>query len=128
MSIKDRKYTRIILPKDKRAETRILIMSGKADKGDVTSAEEFDATVMNFSEGGLGFSTLRRGFRKLCSLDKLVILNIIGEPPFDEMTGLSLEVKWVLDNSEFSHLGFGCQFQDISDELKDRLRQYIRTF
>ena len=128
MSIKDRKYTRIILPKDKRAETRILIVSGDADTEPVTSAKEFDATVINLSEGGLGFSTLRQGFRKLCSLDKLMILSVIGESPFDDMTGLSLEIKWVLDNSEFSHLGFGCQFKDISEELKDRIRGYIKTF
>lgn len=128
MSIKDRKYTRIILPKDKRAETRILIISSGGTTGIGSSSKEFDATVMNFSEGGLGFSMLRTGFWKLASLDNLIILNVMGEPPFNAMTGLSLEVKWVLDNSEFSHLGFGCQFKDISEELKDKIREYISTF
>lgn len=126
MSIKDRKYRRIILPKGKRAETRIaLVVSNENANSD---SREFDATVMNFSEGGLGFSMTRIGFWKLNSLDRLNILSISGEPPFDAMTGLNLEVKWVLDSSELSHIGFGCEFKDISDELREKVRDYILTF
>lgn len=128
MSKKDRKYTRIILPKDKRAETKILLVPSKDVLASGEPEKEFEATVMNFSEGGLGFSMLRKGFWTLRSMDNLVILSVVGLPPFDEMAGISLEVKWVLDNSELAHIGFGCQFQNISDALRDKLRSYIATF
>lgn len=128
MSLKDRKYRRIILPKEKRAEARILLVPDESAEKSGSRLREFDATVMNFSEGGLGFSMQRTGFWKLCSLDRIRISGISGEHPFDEMEGLTLEVKWVLDSSELSHIGFGCEFKDINDELREKVRQYLLSF
>jgi c-di-GMP-binding flagellar brake protein YcgR len=127
MSKKDRKYRRIILPKDKRAETMISLLADDEGKKD-SDPESIKATVMNFSEGGLGFSMLRKGFWKLSSLDMIIINSITGEPPFSDMTGLKLQIKWVLDNSELEHIGFGCEFKDIPEELRSRVREYIESF
>ena len=128
MSIKDRKYRRIILPKDKRAETVISLLTDRSDEENNSGSRKINAIVMNCSEGGLGFSILRKGFWKLCSLDVIKIDSITGESPFNEMSGLSLQIKWVLDNSELEHIGFGCEFKDIPDELRDKVKEYINTF
>lgn len=104
MSIKDRKYRRIILPKDKRAETVISLLTDRSDEENNSGSRKINAIVMNCSEGGLGFSILRKGFWKLCSLDMIKMNSISGESPFTEMSGLSLQIKWVLDNSELNIL------------------------
>jgi c-di-GMP-binding flagellar brake protein YcgR len=87
--------------------------------------ERVSVPVLNLSAGGIFFTWNRENPVHFQSGDSLVLLEISGLRELEFLTRIEMKVVWVLDHAGLNHIGYGCEFQNIPDPVRDRINRYV---
>ncbi|MBU0729234.1 MAG: PilZ domain-containing protein [Proteobacteria bacterium] len=85
------------------------------------------ANVMNMSVGGLHFTLKRDDNIKLKVGDHLILTKIVGNAPIQLVVNIETKIKWVLDHHLMKHIGYGCEFMDLPDIVKEQIVDFVDT-
>jgi c-di-GMP-binding flagellar brake protein YcgR len=121
-NIEQRKYKRLYFPKD---ETIRAVFTFSGDKQLI-----FDSKVLNLSELGLGLVVRKSDTNAADDLkagDILHLKEIVGNPDLEFVREIKSEIRWVANAQWMDNIGFGCEFIDISAELREKIDSYINV-
>ena len=76
--------------------------------------DPLEADVMNLSEDGVCLT-----YRK----NLVILTRLKGITPELEFDELRIEVRWIMDDNFFEHEQIGCKILNVSDSLKEQIRQ-----
>lgn len=88
-----------------------------------------DSKVLNLSESGLGLVVRRNAGNAANDLkdgDILHLKEIVGAPDLKFIREIKSEIRWVVNAQWMDNIGFGCEFINISAELRKKIRSFIR--
>ena len=91
------------------------------------SGNPFSANVLNLSSGGLQFSQERNGAVVLQPGDTLNLVGLVGVAGLQFVEDVTMEVRWIIDQSFLSVISAGCQFVDLSDEHQQQIELVVET-
>ncbi len=115
-AIEQRKFKRFFFPTDEMFRA---IFSFSDDK-ELT----FDSKVLNLSELGLGLVVRKSAANAANDLkagDILYLKKVVGNPELDFICEIKSEIRWVVNAQWMDNIGFGCEFIDISVELRKKI-------
>lgn len=115
----NRRYRRIYFPGE-------LVVSGVVAVPDTPA--EFPVKILNLSEGGLFFTTIRENGRYFQENRRVLFVGMKGPNPFNLCEKMYMAIKWVLDDSVLESIGFGCEFIDPPPQNVDLLRNMVAGF
>lgn len=85
------------------------------------------ANIINISEGGLGLALSKDKKDRIAQGDYVILSHITGIQDLEPLTNVEAEIKWIVDNPSLEFLGFGCEFLDVTDYVKDTIRIFINA-
>ena len=89
--------------------------------------ESIAVKIIDLSVGGLHFFFHRGSFKEITTGDHLTLREIKGTKNLDSISNVELEVKWIADHPSLEHVGLGCEFLNISNEIRQQIDQFIDT-
>ena len=120
--IEQRKFKRYFFPNHEMIRA---VFSFSDDTGLV-----FDSKVLNLSELGLGLVVRKSDTNAADDLktgDILHLKEIVGNPDLKFIRKIKSEIRWVVNAQWMDNIGFGCEFVDISDELRGKIDSFINV-
>ena len=118
--IEQRKFKRFFFPNHEMIRA---VFSFSDDRGLI-----FDSKVLNLSELGLGLVVRKSDTNAADDLKAGDILNlkeIVGNPDLEFIREIKSEIRWVVNAQWMDNIGFGCEFIDISAELREKINSFI---
>jgi c-di-GMP-binding flagellar brake protein YcgR len=83
-------------------------------------------SLISISSGGLGFFCPRDNVIDIIKEgDQLTVTDIKTPPPLGPIASLGVEVKYILDYKTENRRGFGCNFNKISDALRNKIQNFV---
>lgn len=83
------------------------------------------AYIINVSEGGVGLVLSKDGKERIGKGEHLILTQIKGNKKLELLINVEAEIKWVLDNPSLDFIGFGCEFLNVSEPMRDAIRTFI---
>lgn len=115
-----RRFKRVAIPVDEGILGFIISPRLIAD-------ESIEVKIIDLSAGGLHFFLHRSSFKEISTGDHLILREIKGTNNLDFISNIELEVKWIADHQALKHVGLGCEFLHISDEIRQQIDQFVDT-
>lgn len=115
-----RHFKRIAIP----ADDAIL---GIISAGHKTADTSIAVKIINLGAGGLHFFLRRGSFKEIRTGDHLILWEIKGTKNLDFISNVELEVKWIAEHQSLKHVGIGCEFLNISDQLQQQIDQFVNA-
>jgi c-di-GMP-binding flagellar brake protein YcgR len=115
-----RRFRRVAIP----AEDGIM---GFISSPRVIADESIAVKIIDLSAGGVHFFFPRGSFKEITTGDHLTLREIRGTKNLDSISNVELEVKWIADHPSLEHVGIGCEFLHISDEIRQQIDQFVDT-
>ncbi len=119
-SIEQRQYKRLYFP------THEMIRAVFSFSGDRQLS--FKSKVLNLCELGLGLLVHKSDTSAADDLkagDVLHLEEIVGNPELEFIREIKSEIRWVVNAQWMDNIGFGCEFLDISAELREKIDSFI---
>ena len=118
--------------KERRRFKRVAIPVDDGIMGFISSPrliadESIAVKIIDLSAGGLHFFLHRSSFKEISTGDHLTLREIKGTNNLDFISNIELEVKWIADHHALKHVGLGCEFLHISDEIRQQIDQFVDT-
>jgi len=85
------------------------------------------ASIINISEGGLGLALSKDKKDRIAQRDYVILSHITGIQGLEPLTNVEAEIKWIVDNPSLEFLGFGCEFLNATESVKDAIRLFMNT-
>jgi len=83
-------------------------------------------SLISISAGGLGFFCPRdKVINIIKEGDQLTVTDIKTPQPLGPIASLGVEVKYILDYESEHRRGFGCNFNKISDALRNKIQNFV---
>jgi c-di-GMP-binding flagellar brake protein YcgR len=89
--------------------------------------ESIAVKIIDLSAGGLHFFLHRSSFKEISTGDHLILREIRGTNNLEFISNIEIEVKWIADHQALKHVGLGCEFLHISDEIRQQIDQFVDT-
>ena len=89
--------------------------------------ESIAVKIIDLSAGGLHFFLHRSSFKEISTGDHLILREIKGTNNLELLSNIEIEVKWIADHQALKHVGLGCEFLHISDEIRQQIDQFVDT-
>jgi len=83
------------------------------------------AKIMDLSEGGLQLALKRVDSKGIAVGKHLVLTKIKGLAELESITGVELEIKWIVGPPSFDTIGVGCEIINISERVREQIRQFV---
>ena len=115
-----RRYKRVAIP----VEDGIM---GFISSPSLMADESIAVKIIELSAGGLHFFLHRSSFKEISTGDRLTLKEIKGTKYLDFISNIELEVKWIADHQALKHVGLGCEFLHISEEIRQQIDQFVDT-
>ncbi|MFP4350068.1 MAG: PilZ domain-containing protein [Desulfococcaceae bacterium] len=90
--------------------------------------EPVTGNIMDISPDGIGITLERADATQLKQGDHLMLTSVRNIRVLSFLQGLEMEIRWVLDHRSLSHIGLGCQFIEITEETRERIRGFMETY
>jgi len=90
--------------------------------------ESKSGPILNISEGGLFITLKRDNNRRLKKGDHITLTEIKGHKDLEFKGQIDTVIKWILDHESLECIGFGIQFNDLSEETRQKLRQFVNSW
>lgn len=85
-------------------------------------------TLFSISAGGIGFFCPREKVLGIIKEgDQLTVTDIKTPQPVGPIASLGVEVKYVLDYEAEGRMGFGCNFNKVSDALRNKIQNFVES-
>ena len=91
-------------------------------------SEPLTGSIMDISPDGIGITLERAAATQLNQGDHLMMTSVRNIRVLSFLQDLELEIRWLLDHRSLSHIGLGCQFIEISEETRERIRGFMETY
>jgi c-di-GMP-binding flagellar brake protein YcgR len=91
-------------------------------------SEPLTGSIMDISPDGIGITLERAVATQLNQGDHLMMTSVRNIRVLSFLQDLELEIRWLLDHRSLSHIGLGCQFIEISEETRERIRGFMETY
>ncbi|HHD57002.1 MAG TPA: PilZ domain-containing protein [Desulfobulbaceae bacterium] len=111
-----RKYPRIFFSGEEVALAKIAPAAGE---------KSFDVRLLNVSEGGIGFHLKRSAGIWLKVNDSLQLITLFGHPHLGDVSDLSMEVRWIMDEEYLDHVVVGCEFINLDAHNRELLQDFV---
>ncbi|MGD1972933.1 MAG: PilZ domain-containing protein [Desulfobacterales bacterium] len=115
-----RRYKRVAIP----VEDGIV---GFISSPRLIADESIAVKIIDLSAGGLHFFLHRSSFKQISIGDNLTLKEIKGTKNLDFISNIELEVKWIADHQALKHVGLGCEFLHITEEIRQQIDQFVDT-
>ena len=117
---------------ERRQFKRVAISSNDSIIGIISSSrlkaeDSIAVNIIDLSAGGLHFFLPKTSFKEIRSGDHLTLREIRGAENLDFISDVELEVKWVAEHQSLKNIGLGCEFLNISDEIRQQIDQFVDT-
>jgi c-di-GMP-binding flagellar brake protein YcgR len=86
------------------------------------------AHIINVSEGGMGLVLSKEEKNRIRKGDQVTLAQVRGIKGFEALRHVEAEIKWILDNPSLELIGFGCEFLNVTESLRDTLRIFIDSW
>ena len=83
------------------------------------------AKIMDLSEGGLQLAVKRVDSKGIAVGKHLVLTKIKGLAELGSVTGVELEIRWIVGPPSFDNIGVGCEIKNISERAREKIRQFV---
>jgi c-di-GMP-binding flagellar brake protein YcgR len=83
------------------------------------------ASIMDLSEGGLHLALKRVDSKGIAVGKHLVLTEIKGLAGLESVTGVELEIRWIVGPPSFDNIGVGCEFINIPERVREQIRQFV---
>ena len=118
--------------KERRRFKRVAIPVDDGIMGFISSTrliadESIAVKIIDLSAGGLHFFLHRSSFKEISTGDHLTLREIKGTNNLEFISNIEIEVKWIADHQALKHVGLGCEFLHISDEIRQQIDQFVDT-
>lgn len=111
---------------EKRSTPRIFFESTEKIAAAINGVgNPFSADVLNLSSGGLQFSQERVHAVVIKPGDRLKLLGLAGLAELHGIGDVTMEVRWIIDQSFLGVISAGCQFIDLSEEFQQKIEQVV---
>ena len=117
MNIERRKFKRVFF----NPEDRVIINLSFLGE----TRESLPVTVLNVSEGGLGFVAVRDKAQKITKGTQLLIDRIVLPGKEDIIDNVEAITRYVMDLQTYDHITFGCEFIKISENDREKIRDFV---
>jgi c-di-GMP-binding flagellar brake protein YcgR len=81
--------------------------------------------IINLSEGGLGLVLGKAEKEKIRKGYQVILTHIKGIQGLEPLVNVKAEIKWILDNPSLEFMGFGCEFINLPESMRDAIRTFI---
>lgn len=114
--------------KERRKFTRFLFSADNRVFGEFNFPEIFkeriSLKILDISAEGMQFTIARETGGKVCVGSSIIFHYVNEYPALEFVPRIRLKVKWILDNPVFKNIFVGCQFMNISEEIKQKIDQF----
>ena len=93
-----------------------------------TELDLLTANVINLSEGGLALALSKDRGKKIKIGDFIILTEVKGIKDLEFLNNVEAEIKWILDNPSLEFVGFGCEFRDAPESMKDSIQTFIDSW
>ena len=84
--------------------------------------------LLSISAGGLSFFCTRDQVLTIIKEgDQLTVTDIKTPQPLGPIASLGVEVKYIQDYESNDRVGFGCNFTRVSDALRNKIQNFIKS-
>jgi c-di-GMP-binding flagellar brake protein YcgR len=83
------------------------------------------AKIMDLSEGGLQLALKRVDSKGIAVGKHLVLTKIKGLADLGSVTGVELEIIWIVGPPSFDNIGVGCEIINISERVREQIHQFV---
>ncbi|MGE0085626.1 MAG: PilZ domain-containing protein [Desulfococcaceae bacterium] len=84
-------------------------------------------TIMDMNQEGIGITFQKDECPQLVTGDSLVLIKITDER-FSFMENTGMKIMWVLNHRSLDHMGMGCEFTNLSSDLKKRISEILNNW
>ena len=111
----------------RRYKRRVIVEDGVVGIFHFRGVEEelVTAKIMDLSEGGMQLALKRVDSKGIAVGKQLVLMEIKGLADLKSVAGVELEVKWIVGPPSFDNIGVGCEIINISDRIREKIRQFV---
>ena len=90
-----------------------------------TELDLLTANVINLSEGGLALTISKDRGKKIKIGDHIILTEVTGIKNLEFLANIEAEVKWILHNPSLEFVGFGCEFNDVPESMREAIKTFI---
>jgi len=87
----------------------------------------FKAELLSIGEGGLGFAATRVKSKEILVGDCIKIKDLQIPEPIGLIEKAELIVKYIINHDIYIRISFGCEFTDISNIYRERIKKFVRN-
>jgi c-di-GMP-binding flagellar brake protein YcgR len=114
---------------EKRKHKRIIFSASDEVTGSVTWREyaekPFIYRISDISAGGVRFILSKGESPQIIDHDDRLLLGKIKGSRLEFVVDVELAVRWVIEHEMFEHMVIGCEFVDISDDVRMQIDQFV---
>ncbi len=114
-----RRFQRVIFSYDDGAICTFVPLSD-TKKPNITAA-----SILNLSASGLQFILNKENANQFQKGERLVFKGIRGVKHLDFSEDIEMEIIWILELKFLEHVGIGCEFKNISKQLRDYIDSFV---
>ncbi len=93
-----------------------------------TELDLLTANVINLSEGGLALALSKDRGKRIRIGDYIILTEVKGIKDLEFLNNVEAQIKWILDNPSLEFVGFGCEFRDAPESIKDSIQTFIDSW
>ena len=117
---------------EKRKHKRIVFSAKEEVTGVVTWPEHGDTPftyrISDIGAGGVRFILSKESAPDVIGFnDKLSLQQISGNSALEFVSGVVLEVRWVIQHDMFEHMVIGCEFVDIPNDVQAKIDAFVAS-
>lgn len=117
--INKRRFERVFFSETKIVEAALVLTD---------TFESITVRVLNLSEGGLYFTLAKDYTKHLQGKNLITLTNLSGLAPFNFPREIVMEIIWVMDHAMFDHVGYGCEFVNLTTQQVGLIRSVIVAY
>ena len=91
----------------------------------LSNDESLVAPIVNISAGGLNMAAPTQAAKQLNAGDNILLASIAGGTNFAFLSDIQSEVRWVKQLDTPGYVSVGCQFQGISEDVREQLIRFV---
>ena len=112
---------------DRRRFKRIAFAASDEIAGRVLLPNDTEALfkIADIGAGGLRFIPMRNAAIGIKPGTQIFLTRIQGYTRLKFLSRLKLNVKWIIDESEFAHVMIGCEFINISEKQRHQIDLFV---
>ena len=117
---------------EKRKFKRIVFSASDEVMGVVTWPEvgdqPFTYRVSDIGAGGMRFILTKDTAPQIIDFnDTLHLRQIKGMSQLEFISGVEMEVRWVIEHEMFEHIVIGCEFVKIAEDVQKQIDDFVET-